>query len=125
VLSNRADAIVRGRRVPLVGNVAMDAVMADVTDLPGPPVTTADVFTLLGADGPETITAHELAQSRTTNAWEVVTSMSPRIARVYYRAAVPVGLRTLTSFERTGARDAWPGSSSGTGTSATWRSTRS
>src|SRR5207237_9692967 len=38
-LSNRAEAIVRGRRVPLVGNVAMDAVMADVTDLPWPPVT--------------------------------------------------------------------------------------
>ena len=34
-LSNRADALVRGRRVPLVGNVAMDAVMADVTDVPG------------------------------------------------------------------------------------------
>ena len=37
-LSNRAEALVRGRRVPLVGNVAMDAVMADVTDVPGPPV---------------------------------------------------------------------------------------
>ena len=36
--SNRASALVRGRRVPLVGNVAMDAVMADVTDVPGPPV---------------------------------------------------------------------------------------
>ena len=35
-LSNRAAAIVRGVRVPLVGNVAMDAVMADVTDVPGP-----------------------------------------------------------------------------------------
>ena len=36
-LSNRASAIVRGVRVPLVGNVAMDAVMADVTDVPGLP----------------------------------------------------------------------------------------
>ena len=34
-LSNRANALVRGQRVPLVGNVAMDAVMADVTDVPG------------------------------------------------------------------------------------------
>ncbi|MEZ0240950.1 MAG: alanine racemase, partial [Chloroflexota bacterium] len=33
-LSNRAWAVVRGVRVPLVGNVAMDAVMADVTDVP-------------------------------------------------------------------------------------------
>ena len=50
-LSNRASALVRGRRVPLVGNVAMDAVMADVTDVPGPPVTAADEFMLIGRQG--------------------------------------------------------------------------
>ena len=50
-LSNRAEALVRGRRVPLVGNVAMDAVMADVTDVPGPPVTPDDEFILIGAQG--------------------------------------------------------------------------
>ena len=55
-LSNRATAIVRGRRVPLVGNVAMDAVMADVTDVPGRPVDTTDEFVLLGASGDERIT---------------------------------------------------------------------
>jgi len=124
-VSNRAEALVRGLRVPLVGNVAMDAVMADVTDVPGEPVTTDDVFTLIGRDGADEITAHDLALARTTNAWEVVTSMSARLARVYYLAAVPVGLRTLTSLALTGPRDTWPGSNSGTGTSATWRSTRS
>ena len=41
------------RRVPLVGNVAMDAVMADVTDVPGPPVTIDDEFVLLGRQGDE------------------------------------------------------------------------
>ena len=95
-LSNRAAAIVRGRRVPLVGNVAMDAVMADVTDVPGPPVSVADEFVLLGADGSERISAAELAQERTTNSWEVVTGMARRLPRVYHAAAGPVGLRTLT-----------------------------
>ena len=47
-LSDRADALVRGVRVPLVGRVAMDAVMADVTDVPGAPVTEDDEFVLLG-----------------------------------------------------------------------------
>ncbi len=122
-LSNRAEALVRGRRVPIVGNVAMDAVMVDVTIVPGEPVSTADVFTLLGADGTERITAHALARSRNTNAWEVLTAMSPRVARVYYRAAVPVAHRTLNSLSESG--DSWLESSSGTGTSATWRSTRS
>ena len=55
-LSNRASALVRGRRVPLVGNVAMDAVMADVTDVPGPPVDADDEFVLLGRQGDERIT---------------------------------------------------------------------
>ena len=50
-LSNRAGALVRGRRVPLVGNVAMDAVMVDVTDVPGPPVDLADEFVLIGRSG--------------------------------------------------------------------------
>ncbi len=99
-LSNRAAAIVRGRRVPLVGNVAMDAVMADVTDVPEPPVTVADEFVLLGACGDERITASELAQERTTNSWEVVTGMARRLPRVYHASAGPVGLRTLT--ERSG-----------------------
>ena len=95
-LSNRADALVRGRRVPLVGNVAMDAVMADVTDLDGPPVDRDDEFVLLGASGELRIGAGELAQQRTTNSWEVVTGMSRRVPRVYHAALGPVGLRTLT-----------------------------
>ncbi len=94
-LSNRASAIVRGQRVPLVGNVAMDAVMADVTDVPGPPVGVADEFILLGGAGGMRISAAELAQERTTNSWEVVSGMARRLPRVYHAAAGPVGLRTL------------------------------
>jgi alanine racemase len=95
-LSNRADAIVRGLRVPLVGNVAMDAVMADVTDVPEPPVTTDDEFVLIGRSGRDAIGVADLAQQRTTISWEVVTAMSRRVPRVYHAAAGPVGLRTLT-----------------------------
>ena len=95
-LSNRASAIVRGQRVALVGNVAMDAVMADVTDVAGRPVDGSDEFVLLGTAGDQRITAAELAQERTTNSWEVVTGMSRRLPRVYHAAAGPVGLRTLT-----------------------------
>jgi alanine racemase len=95
-LSNRAAAIVRGQRVPLVGNVAMDAVMADVTDVAGPPVDGTDEFILLGVSGEERITAADLARERTTNSWEVVTNMARRLPRVYHAAAGPVGLRTLT-----------------------------
>jgi alanine racemase len=95
-LSNRASAIVRGIRVPLVGNVTMDAVMADVTDIAGRPVDTTDEFTLLGTSGSERLDVRDLAPERTTNSWEVVVAMSRRLPRVYHAAAGPVGLRTLT-----------------------------
>jgi alanine racemase len=96
-LSNAAEALVRGRRVPLVGTVAMDAVMADVTDVPGAPVTTADEFVLLGRQGAAEITAAELARRRTTNSWETVTSMAGRLPRVYHARSGPEGIRTLVS----------------------------
>ncbi len=119
-LSNRAEALVRGVRVPLVGNVAMDAVMADVTDVPGRPVDVDDEFVLIGTQGGETIRAVDVARSRTTNVWEVVTQMSGRLPRVYHAQAVAVGLRTLTV-----ERYPWPASSSGMATSVTSRSTPS
>ena len=95
-LSNAADVLVRGRRVPLVGNVAMDAIMIDVTDVPGEPVTIDDEVVLLGRQGDEEIDAAELARRRTTNTWEVVTQMAGRLPRVYHAASALAGLRTLT-----------------------------
>jgi alanine racemase len=95
VLSNRAEALVRGRRVPIVGNVAMDGIMVDVTDVPGAPVTPDDLFTLIGTQGAERIDVADLAQARTTNSWEVVTAMARRLPRVYHSAAGPVDVRFL------------------------------
>lgn len=94
-LSNRASAIVRGRRVPIVGNVAMDAVMVDVTDVPGSPVGVADAFVLIGAQGDERIAVADVAAARGTNSWEVVTNLSDRLPRVYHAASVPREVRTL------------------------------
>jgi alanine racemase len=101
-LSNRAEALVRGRRVPLVGNVAMDAVMADVTDVPGEPVTVHDEFVLIGTQGDERIGAADVARARGTNSWEVVTNLARRLPRVYHAASVPRETRTLIA-------DAFPG----------------
>lgn len=115
-LSNRAEALVRGRRVPLVGNVAMDAIMFDVTDVPGPPVGVEDEFVLIGEQGGQRITALDLARARNTNTWEVVTTASRRLPRVYHASAGPVGIRTLASVE-----DPWLESNSGTETSASSR----
>jgi alanine racemase len=94
--ANRAQALVRGQRVPLVGNVTMDAVMFDVSDVPGPPVGLDDEFVLLGSQGDDRISTEDLAQLRTTNTWEVLVQMAGRLPRVYHAAAGAIGLRTLT-----------------------------
>jgi alanine racemase len=88
-----ASALVRGRRVPLVGTIAMDAMAADVSDVPG--VTRDDEFVLLGEQGSDRITAAELARLRNTISWEVLSGMSTRLPRVYHAAAGLMGLRTL------------------------------
>jgi alanine racemase len=80
-----AEVLVGGRRAPIVGSIAMDALMVDVTDIPavGPD---ADVV-LLGSQGIERIDAQELARWRTTIPWEVLTAMARRIPRVYHASA--------------------------------------
>jgi alanine racemase len=96
-LGNKAQMLVRGMRVPQVGTVAMDAIMVDVTDVPGPPVTIDDIFVLIGEQGGERIGAIEVAQWGNTISYEVVTAMSGRLPRVYYAGAEAVGMRVVAS----------------------------
>jgi alanine racemase len=80
-----AEALVQGRRVPLVGRVSMDSVCADVTDVPG--VGPADEFVLLGAQGSERITAHDLARLRGSIPNEVFCAFGGRLRRIEVPAA--------------------------------------
>ncbi len=91
--STGGDVLVRGRRVPVVGVVSMDACTVDVTDVPG--VGLDDEFVLLGGQGDDAITTAALAQRRNTIPWEVLTGMARRLTRVYDAAAGPSGVRTL------------------------------
>ena len=79
-LQDRTEALVRGTRVPLVGRVAMDAVMADVTDVGGPPVTEDDEFVLIGDQEDERIGALGLAVTGGTISYEVVAGHVPSTA---------------------------------------------
>lgn len=99
-----AGALVRGVKVPLVGSIAMDAVMADVTDVGD--VGLDDEFVLIGAQGGSEIVTNELARVRTTIPWEIVTSMAYRLPRVYHAGPVLKGLRTLAGEARVGSNAA-------------------
>jgi len=92
--AGRTEALVRGRRVPLVGSVAMDAIAADVTDVPG--VDAEDEFVLLGVQGPEQIGVLDLARARTTIPWEIVAAMASRLPRVYDAGGDVLSVRTLS-----------------------------
>ncbi len=104
-LSNKAHVLVRGMRAPQVGTVAMDALMVDVTDVPGPDVTIDDEFTLIGEEGGERITATDVARWGNTISHEVMAGMSGRLPRVYYAAAEAVGIRAIASDADRGSGD--------------------
>ena len=76
-MRERGAFAVDGRRAPVVGNVCMDLTMLDVTD--GDGVAEGSQAVLFG-DEP---TAWDVAEWAGTNAWQVLTSIGPRIPRVY------------------------------------------
>jgi hypothetical protein len=86
----------------------MDAVMIDVTDVPGAPVTVDDEFTLIGSQGEETIDATEVARWGNTISYEIVTAMSGRLPRVYYAAARAVQMRAVACDLGRGGGEASP-----------------
>jgi alanine racemase len=80
-LSNRGEAIVRGKRAPVAGRVCMDMTMLDVTDVPG--VAEGDEVVLIGSQGAERITADDVAAKTGTISYEVLCGISGRVPRVY------------------------------------------
>lgn len=92
-LTNKGQALVHGRRVPVVGNVCMDLTMLDVTDIPE--VKIGDTATLLGSAHGATICANELALWAETIPYEIISRISPRVPRVYIRHGKVVKVKTL------------------------------
>jgi len=83
VLSNRAEGIWRGRRVPVAGVVCMDMTMFDLG--PGARPCLGEEITVLGRDGEEEITADELAGRAETISYEIITALGMRSRRYYLR----------------------------------------
>jgi alanine racemase len=80
-LSNNAEVLVRGRRLPLVGTVSMDYVTVDLG--PDTDVATGDEAVLIGAQGEERILAEEWARRLDTINYEITCGISPRVPRSY------------------------------------------
>jgi len=82
--------LVRGQRVPLAGSVCMDLLMLDVTD--HPEVAEGDDVVFFG-DQPG---AWEVAERAGTIAWETLTSVGPRVPRVYVQGGRTVEIATAS-----------------------------
>jgi alanine racemase len=77
--ANRGWALVRGVKAPVIGMISMDAITLDVSGVEG--VALGDVVTVIGATGPERITAEQVAEWSGTISYEVLTAIGPRVER--------------------------------------------
>jgi alanine racemase len=79
-MGGRAHVLIRGRRLPVVGAVCMDMIMADVTGLDAAP---GDEVVIIGRQGTEEVTAREMAAAIGSIPWEIVCRLGSRIGRAY------------------------------------------
>ena len=77
--SGKADVMIRGKRAPLVGNICMDMVMADVTQIPD--CAPGDEVTFFGEGFAGSLDA--LARSAGTITYELLCAVSERVPRIY------------------------------------------
>lgn len=82
LLSNVGRVLVRGQFAPIVGNICMDQMMIDVTDIPN--VRKYDEVVLVGKQGDNYIPLEELADKTDSVHYEILTRLSRRIPRVYF-----------------------------------------
>jgi len=80
-LSNKAEVLIGGKRCRVLGNITMDMMMVDVTQVPGAKV--GDEVVVVGRQGKEMITLAELAEKAGTIDYELCTLLMPRVPRIY------------------------------------------
>jgi alanine racemase len=97
-LSGRGYALLRGRRIPILGRVTMDTTVFDLRGVPGASV--GDEVVLFGRSGDEEIRVSDLATLSGTIVYEMLIGIGRRVPRVYTRIGRKVGARTLLGHER-------------------------
>jgi alanine racemase len=73
-LSGKGRVLIHGQEAPICGNICMDQMMVDVTDIPG--VKLGDDVTLMGRDGDREITLEELAEKSGILHYEIQCGLS-------------------------------------------------
>lgn len=82
-LSSKGTMLIHGKRAKVIGNVCMDQVMLDVTEIGN--VKTGDTVTVYGGDQNEFYGAENAAADAGTISYELVCLVSKRVPRVYIK----------------------------------------
>jgi len=81
ILSNRGSVLVNGSGAPIVGNISMDSMLVDLSDVPAADLGT-DVL-IYGSYGGYVIRPEAVAQASDTIAYELLARLGPRVQRVF------------------------------------------
>jgi len=76
---NEGCALIHGRRAPLLGGIAMDALMVDITEIPQAQMW--DEAVIMGRQGGEEITVRDIAKLKNSVTYDVLTSWRLRLRR--------------------------------------------
>ncbi|MCU6712503.1 alanine racemase [Paenibacillus sp. J5C_2022] len=95
MLTGKANVLLRGRRVPVLGTICMDQCMIALDDVnrEDAPVMTGEEAVLIGRQGDETISVEELAEHLDTINYEVTCMIAERVPRVYTEGGSTVAVR--------------------------------
>ena len=80
-LGNCGQALLGGRKVPIIGRISMDMTVVNISDAEG--VEPGSVATLIGESGALRITVDEVAKLAGTISYEVLTGFTPRLPRIW------------------------------------------
>ena len=76
---NQGGALIHGKRAPLIGGIAMDALMVDITDIPEAQMW--DEAVIMGRQGNEEISVHDMAKLKNSVSYDVLTGWRLRLRR--------------------------------------------
>ncbi|MGD0410422.1 MAG: alanine racemase [Verrucomicrobiota bacterium] len=92
---NTGGALIRGRRAPLVGGVAMDAITVDITGIAEAQMW--DEAVIMGRQGGEEITVDDMARLKNSVSYDVLTNWRLRLRRKTVNGQIaPQPLETVT-----------------------------
>ena len=80
-LSGQGYALIKGRKVPIIGRICMDQLMLDVTGVAH--VQEGDIVTFIGREGENSILAVEIAELAGTITNELVSRLGSRLTKIY------------------------------------------